>query len=525
MRRIRISVLLVAFAAARAEDHPQELIERAVQMQQAADYAGAATAYREALKLRPDDVATHVNLGVALVHLRFFDEAISEYQAANKLLPGDGRIALNIALAYQKSGRLAEARNRFADLHDATPMDQQVTMLLADCELALGHNDRVTALLQGLAAKDPNDLGVAYMLGTALLREGRIEEGQVLLDRILRNGDSAEGRFLLGTRMFEAGDYPAAVTQLAGAATLNPHLPQLQAFYARALLYTGDAEGARAAFREELKANPNDFQANLGLGQILIARRQASEALPLIERALTMNPASPEAQLARAECLIATGHFSKARPYAEASTRAMPESVEAHDTLSAVYAELGLSQESRREHARAEALRAVGDPGPRVNEAAPDFTLGEVSLHELYAKKPVVLVFGSYSCPNFRDAAEALKSLYQRYGSRAAFLLVYIREAHVNNNWQSGRNSAEPVAEAATLTQKQEHAAMCSRKLHLPFPALVDGMDGAVESWYRAWPSRVFVVSTAGRVMYSSRLTELDFRPREMEQILRRTIE
>lgn len=524
MRHIRISVLLVALAAARAED-PQELIERAVQMQQAGDYAGAATAYREALKLRPDDVATHVNLGVMLVHLGRFDEAIAEYQAADKLLPGDVRIALNTALAYQKSGHIDEARNRFAALHGAVAGDQKVTMLLADCELALGHNDRVTALLQGLAAKDPSDLGVAYMLGTALLREGRIEEGQVLLDRILRNGDSAEGRFLLGTRMFEAGDYPAAVTQFAGAAILNRHLSQLQSFYGRALLYTGDAEGARVAFREELQTNPNDFQANLGLGQILIARRQTSEALPSIERALTISPASPEAQLARAECLIATDLFDKARPDAEASTRAMPESVEAHDTLSAVYRGLGLSQESRREHARAEALRAVGDPGPRVNQAAPDFTLGEVSLHELYAKKPVVLVFGSYSCPNFRDSAEALKSLYRKYGSRSAFLLVYIREAHASNNWQSGRNSAEPVTEAATLTQKQEHAAMCSRKLHLPFPAVVDGMDGAVESSYRAWPSRVFIVSTAGRVTYSSRLTELDFRPLEMEQVLRRTIE
>ena len=56
-----------------------------------------------------------------------------------------------------------------------------------------------------------------------------------------------------------------------------------------------------------------------------------------------------------------------------------------------------------------------------------------------------------------------------------------MREAHAEGQWQSGRNTREDVAlqQAATLTEKQGHAAMCVRKLQLGFPALVDGMDGA----------------------------------------------
>jgi cytochrome c-type biogenesis protein CcmH/NrfG len=83
-------------------------------------------------------------------------------------------------------------------------------MLLADSYLQLGDNRRVIELLRPLAVPSPEDLGVAYMLGTALIREQRIGEGQLLLDRIIRNGDSAEARFLLGTQMFESRDYPAA---------------------------------------------------------------------------------------------------------------------------------------------------------------------------------------------------------------------------------------------------------------------------------------------------------------------------
>ena len=65
---------------------------------------------------------------------------------------------------------------------------------------------------------------------------------------------------------------------------------------------------------------------------------------------------------------------------------------------------------------------------------------------------------------------------------------------------------------------------MCTRKLHLPFPALVDGVDGAVEKAYNAWPSRVYVIGRDGRIEYRTRLTEFDFHPAELEAALQRAI-
>jgi hypothetical protein len=133
-----------------------------------------------------------------------------------------------------------------------------------------------------------------------------------------------------------------------------------------------------------------------------------------------------------------------------------------------------------------------------------------------------VLVFGSYSCPNFRSWAEDLKRLSATYGARVPFLLVYIREAHATSDWPSTRNEREgiEVAPAADLKDKQQHAAMCSRNLHLSFDAVVDGMDGAVERVYAAWPSRLFVIDEKGRVRYETRLTQFDFHPRELEHAL-----
>lgn len=353
-----------------------------------------------------------------------------------------------------------------------------------------------------------------------------------MLDRILRNGDSAEARFLLGTQMFESGDYPAAVKQLASAVELNPKLPELQCFYGLALLNTGDPVGAAAAFRQELAENPEDYASNLALGQILLVAKEYAEAMPLVQSALRRRPDSVEAGLAWGECLSGEGKLQEAREQLESVVRQIPDSLEAHRELLSVYSRLHLGSEAARQRIAVQRLEheaAAREAGPPVNTSAPDFNLPEVGtkrqvrLNDFRGKTPVVLVFGSYSCPNFRASADALNALFGRYGRQVPFFLVYIREAHATGDWQSTRNTREEIAvsPALTMEDKENHATMCTQNLHLKFPALLDRMDGSVEAAYAAWPSRAFVIGRDGGVRYNTRLTQLDFHPEEMERALR----
>jgi Iodothyronine deiodinase len=237
------------------------------------------------------------------------------------------------------------------------------------------------------------------------------------------------------------------------------------------------------------------------------------------------------------EYLIATGKLAEARQALEVVEKAAPNSLAAHRLLATAYADLKMPKDAKREQEQIEVLSAAGGAaparaGPKTNDPAPGFSLPEaasaktVSLNDFKGRSPVVLVFGSYSCPNFRSAADALKALYTKYGKQTAFLLVYIREAHTGDNWESTRNTREGVSirQVSTMAEKQDHATMCTRKLHLPFPALVDGLDGAVENAYNAWPSLALLVGTDGRILYRTRLTELDFHANELEAALQQAI-
>jgi hypothetical protein len=152
-----------------------------------------------------------------------------------------------------------------------------------------------------------------------------------------------------------------------------------------------------------------------------------------------------------------------------------------------------------------------------VGTAAPKFVLaksdGGGSTAIPSPGKPTVLVFGSYTCPNFRKASPVLNEMAEKLGSRAVFLQVYIREAHAEGQWQSTINEREKVelAPASTMEQKHDYAMMCQRKLHLRFPAVVDGLDNAAEKAYAAWPSRVYVIDASGQIRFSSGLLEDEF--------------
>jgi hypothetical protein len=131
-----------------------------------------------------------------------------------------------------------------------------------------------------------------------------------------------------------------------------------------------------------------------------------------------------------------------------------------------------------------------------------------------------VLVLGSYTCPQLRHGAPAVNRLHERYGERARFLLAYMREAHpAGEAWESTVNQREGVslAEARTVAERGEHAALCRKELQIPYEAVLDGLDGKAEAAFSAFPSRVFVIDASGTVTFSSALDVESFREPALE--------
>ena len=532
--------LLAAFliSAAAFGQNSEGAFRRALTLHQSGDLRGAIEAYEECLKLDPNRYDARSNIGAVLSALGRYTEAAEQYRRALAIAPPQfaPRLRQNLALAFYKSGRYADVIAALKEGRQSTGPDLKADLLLADSYLQQGEPANAAQILGPYEISNPEDKGVAYVLGTALLRSGQIPHGQQVINRILKDGDSAESRFLLGVTMFVAADYPGAVKQLAAALALNSDLPSLHSYYGQALLATGDPDGAAKAFHEELARNSNDFDSNLRLGEIYKQRRSFDEAQPLLEKAAAQRSQSFEAQADLAGLELDRHNFARAAKLLEAVVRQWPQIPGPQAQLAEAYAALGRKPEAAKQRQIAAKLLAEikpnDDAGPQVGELAPPFSLPRlgdaavISLARFRSGKPAVLLFGSYTCPNFRHQANTLNALAAKYHATVPFLLVYIREAHTGDTWQSTINQRQGIdwQPARTAAEMQLHATSCVRKLKMNFPAVVDSMEGTVESKYAAWPSRLYVVASDGRVLYRTRLSELDFHSSELEAAIQSAI-
>lgn len=118
-----------------------------------------------------------------------------------------------------------------------------------------------------------------------------------------------------------------------------------------------------------------------------------------------------------------------------------------------------------------------------------------------------------------------MEAMYQAYKDIAEFRLVYINEAHATD-------SNRPVAYAFDLNirthmsfgERCATADMMLKDKDLSIPIIVDGMDNKVNAAYHAWPDRVYVIRTDGRLAVAGDRGPRGFAPAidETEQWLAR---
>jgi tetratricopeptide (TPR) repeat protein len=348
-----LPLLLVAASFASPGDAE---LEKAIRAHQSGDLSSAEAGYRDFLTRHPSVFEIQSNLGAVLAAQGRYADAITHYQGALKGSPSNPGILLNLALAHYKLGQMPQAVQRLEKLQEVAPANLQARLLLADCLLQMDQNARVVELLEPLSRDRQDDMAIAYMLGTALVRDGRVEQGQKILDRILRVGDSAEARLLLGTAKFGMGEFAEALVDFQKAVELNPNLPAANGYLGRGLLATGDMTGAAVALKNELKHNPNDFESNLHLAVLLKGEQEYPAARQHLQQALQVRPGDVRVLYQLATIELAEGNTEPARQMLESVIKEAPQFVEAHVTLATVYYRLKRKADGDRERATVEKL-------------------------------------------------------------------------------------------------------------------------------------------------------------------------
>lgn len=133
--------------------------------------------------------------------------------------------------------------------------------------------------------------------------------------------------------------------------------------------------------------------------------------------------------------------------------------------------------------------------GVAVGEPAPDFTATRLDGTEVrlsdFRGKPLVLETGSASCPMYIGHIEPMNALAFRLPD-AAFLVLYVREAHPGQHIRAHRDPAQKTAAARIVAAEEPEGRTI----------LIDDLAGTAHRLYGAMPNTVHVIDAAGAVAF-----------------------
>jgi len=136
--------------------------------------------------------------------------------------------------------------------------------------------------------------------------------------------------------------------------------------------------------------------------------------------------------------------------------------------------------------------------GPAAGAPLPNFSIARTDCRRVHKAdflgRPLLLICGSITCPMTASASPVLKRLHAEFGDRIAFATLYVREAHPGDNFPQPR----------TFGQKLGHALAYRDRDAIPWPILVDDVQGTLHRALSSLPCATYLVDAGGRVFFRS---------------------
>jgi len=216
------------------------------------DLDRAVAEFEASMRCRPDDAASHYNLGNFYMNRNELAPAVASFETAVKLQPDFVPPLVNASIAYNLLGQNAKAERSLRKALSAEPNSPAANLNLG---LLLGEQGRVreaqTALRRTLEV-NPNCAVAAYNLGV-LLANDRIDEAIGWCRKASTLcPDEPKYAYTLAFYQYKRGDTGGAVDVLRGLVQRFPAYPEAPMLLGQIHEQQGDTEAAVAVYRQAL---------------------------------------------------------------------------------------------------------------------------------------------------------------------------------------------------------------------------------------------------------------------------------
>ncbi|HVB85051.1 MAG TPA: tetratricopeptide repeat protein [Candidatus Dormibacteraeota bacterium] len=268
--------------------------------------ADAVDPLQHAADLLPDQPRPRFLLATALERSGKLNDAIAQYQAAEKLDAKDFETHLALGLALLHTNRLPDAEREFRAalvLQSDSPEADEAHLGLGQCLIAQKQYQPGIAELGAYLNDHPKDAHIRVERAAALVDLGQLDQAMAELDRAASQGPENTDALELRARIYFAKkQFANAVPPLKQAVSLAPQNANFRALLGHALLASKDYSGAVAQL---LQANKLDPSANDVLGDLVIAEYNTQNyavSLQVLDVLSKRSQLPPESWFLRGAC-------------------------------------------------------------------------------------------------------------------------------------------------------------------------------------------------------------------------------
>ena len=306
---------------------------------------------QKVVALEPQNVDARGNLGVLLFFRNDYAGAVPELRVAVKLKPELWKLQGLLGLAELHTNELQAGR---ADLESALPhlteqkFKTEVGNALVASYTSTGDTEKAAAVVSQLLADEPTNTELLY---TSYRLYSDLTD-KALLTMALTDPDGARMHQMMARELARHGDEAQAIVNLREALKINPHLAGAHLELGELLYNSSDGQlqsQAEPEFQAALADNPNDEKAHLMLGEAATKRGDTKAAFTEDSRAVELQPDDVDALVELGKVLMTMNEHVKAQEMFERAVKADPSNTVAHYRLSMLYRRQGKGAEASQQ--------------------------------------------------------------------------------------------------------------------------------------------------------------------------------
>lgn len=139
------------------------------------------------------------------------------------------------------------------------------------------------------------------------------------------------------------------------------------------------------------------------------------------------------------------------------------------------------------------------DEGAKPGDLFPTFEIvstdgDRLVNNDVFDGRPVIFIFGSMTCPMTASAAPSVQELFDEFGERVTFVMLYVREAHPGENF----------AQSESVKNKLEYARMLKSFYGIDWTVAADNIDGDLHRALDPKPNSAYLMASDGTILFRS---------------------